>query len=154
MSLGATGLHSTMLAAGQGQAVTLTGRAMGSDMQPLPNGTVRLRNVTTGELERVTTSGQGGGFSFPAIDPDTYVVELTDRTGRLLGTSAPFRVEANTAPTMSVVATAPTAIAASSSAGFSLLGLGSTMSTIVLGSAGAAAITAVVATRPEASPSR
>ena len=114
---------------------------------------VRLRSVTTGQLMRVTTSTQGGAYSFPAVDPDTYIIELVDRTGRILGTTEPFHVEPNTAPTMSVVSSSTSALTSSSSAGFSFLGLGPTMTTVVLGAAGAAAIAGVVSPRPEASPS-
>jgi hypothetical protein len=153
VSLVATGLSSTLLAAGQAQVATLTGRALGPNGQGLANTMVRLRSVTTGQLLRVTTSTQGGAYSFPALEPDTYIIEIVDRNGHILGTTEPFRVEANTAPTMSVTATSTGALASSSSAGFSFLGLGPTMTTVVLGAAGAAAITGVVATRPEASPS-
>ena len=146
-------MSSTVLAAGQGQIVTITGRALSADQHGLANETVRLRSVTSGQLLRVTTSAQGGSYSFPAVAPDTYVIELVDKTGRILGTTQPFLVEANTAPTMSVVATSTSAMTSAGSAGFSFLGLGPAMTTVVLGAAGAAAITGVVATRPEASPS-
>jgi hypothetical protein len=43
---------------------------------------------------------------------------------------------------------------ASTTAGVSLLGLGPSVTAAVLGAAGAAAVTAVVSTRAEASPSR
>ena len=153
VSLVSTGMSSTVLAAGQGQIVTITGRALSADQRGLANETVRLRSVTSGQLLRVTTSAQGGSYSFPAVAPDTYVIELVDKTGRILGTTQPFLVEANTAPTMSVVATSTSAMTSAGSAGFSFLGLGPAMTTVVLGAAGAAAITGVVATRPEASPS-
>ena len=152
VSLVAGGLSSTVLAAGQ-QIVTITGRALSPDQQGLANTTVRLRSVTSGQLLRVTTSAQGGSYSFPAVAPDTYIIELVDRSGRMVGTTEPFVVEANSAPVVSVVATSTSALTSAGSAGFSFLGLGPTMSTVVLGAAGAAAITGVVATRPEASPS-
>jgi hypothetical protein len=152
VSLVSAGLSSTALAAGQ-QIVTITGRALNPSQQALANATVRLRSVTTGQLLRVTTSGQGGAYSFPGVAPDTYVIELVDRSGRMLGTTQPFLVEANTAASMSVVATSADALGSAGSAGFSFLGLGPAMSTVVLGAAGAAAITGVVAMRPEASPS-
>jgi hypothetical protein len=153
LSLASPGLSSTLLAAGQGQIVTITGRALSADQRGLANTMVRLRSVTTGQLLRVTTSAEGGSYSFPAVAPDTYIIELVDRDGRMVGTTEPFVVEANTAPTMSVVATSTSALTSSGSAGFSFLGLGPAMSTVVLGAAGAAAITGVVATRPDASPS-
>ena len=152
VSLVAGGLSSTVLAAGQ-QIVTITGRALSPDQHGLANTTVRLRSVTSGQLLRVTTSAQGGSYSFPAVAPDTYIIELVDRSGRMVGTTEPFVVEANSAPVVSVVATSTSALTSAGSAGFSFLGLGPTMSAVVLGAAGAAAITGVVATRPEASPS-
>lgn len=153
VSLVSPGLTSVLLAAGQAQVATVTGRALGANQQALANTMVRLRSVTTGQLLRVTTSAHGGAYSFPAVAPDTYIIELVDRTGRMLGTTEPFQVEANTAATMSVVSTSTSALTSSGSAGFSFLGLGPTMTTVVLGAAGAAAITGVVSTRPEASPS-
>ena len=152
VSLVSSSLASTVLAAGQ-QILTITGRALSADQQGLANTMVRLRSVTTGQLLRVTTSAQGGSYSFPAIAPDTYIIELVDRSGRMLGTTAPFVVEANTAPVVSVVATSTSALTSAGSAGFGFLGLGPAMSAVVLGAAGAAAITGVVAMRPEASPS-
>jgi hypothetical protein len=152
VSLVSTGLSSTVLAAGE-QIVTITGRALSTDQNGLANSMVRLRSVTSGQVMRVTTSAQGGSYSFPAVAPDTYVIELVDRSGRMLGTTEPFVVEANTAPAVSVVATSTGALTSAGSAGFSFLGLGPAMSTVVLGAAGAAAITGVVAMRPEASPS-
>jgi hypothetical protein len=153
ITLAWSGLHTSLLAAQSGNA-TLTGRAMGADRQSLSNNMVRLRSVTTGELRRVTTSGPGGEYTFPEITPDVYVLELSDGAGRIVGTTTPFRVEANTVSTMSITANATSALAASTSSGISLFGLGPAMSAVVLGSAGAAAITAVVSTRDEASPSR
>ena len=153
VSLVSSGLSATVLAASQGQIVTITGRALSPTQQGLANTTVRLRSVTSGQLVRVTSSAQGGSYSFPAVAPDTYIIELVDKNGHMMGTTEPFLVEANTAPAMSVVATSTSALTSAGSAGFSFLGLGPAMSTVVLGAAGAAAITGVVAMRPEASPS-
>jgi hypothetical protein len=159
VALAVTGLQPGLLAAGQldqaEQTATLTGRALRTDLQAFPNATVRLRSVTTGELLRATTSSATGDYSFPAIPAGNYVVELVDSTGRIVGMTAPFRVEGATAPTMSIVATTSSAaMASSASAGVSLLGLGPSVTAAVLGAAGAAAVTAVVSTRSEASPSR
>src|SRR5262245_6639885 len=126
VSLVSPSLSSVLLAAGQAQVGTVTGRALGSNQQALANTMVRLRSVTSGQLLRVTTSAQGGAYSFPAVAPDTYIIELVDKTGRILGTTEPFQVEANAAATMSVVSTSTSALTSSSSAGFSFLGLGPT----------------------------
>ena len=68
--------------------------------------------------------------------------------------SPPVSLGAARSVALSVVATAPGAVAAGTSAGFSLFGLGPVSSVAVLGAAGAAAVTAVVATKQDASPSR
>ena len=159
VALAASGLQSNLHAASQvgasQETATLTGRALRTDLQAFPNASVRLRSVTTGELLRATTSGPSGDYSFPDIPAGNYVVELVDSTGRIVGMTAPFRVEGSTAPAMSIVATSSSgAMMASASAGVSLLGLGPATTAAVLGAAGAAAVTAVVSTRPEASPSR
>jgi hypothetical protein len=159
IALAASGLQSNLRAAGQAgpsqEMATLTGRALRTDLQAFSNATIRLRSVTTGELLRATTSGPSGDYSFPEIPTGNYVVEMVDSTGRIVGMTAPFRVEGGTAPAISIVATSASgAMMSSASAGVSLLGLGPSVTAAVLGAAGAAAVTAVVSTRAEASPSR
>jgi hypothetical protein len=159
VALAASSLQASLGAAGQlgsnQPAATLSGRALRTDLQAFPNATVRLRSVTSGELLRVTTSGPSGDYSFPEIPAGNYVVEMVDSTGRIVGMTAPFRVEGSTAPTISIIATSTSAaMTSSASAGVSLFGLGPAVTAAVLGAAGAAAVTAVVSTRAEASPSR
>jgi hypothetical protein len=68
--------------------------------------------------------------------------------------TSPISVEAGMTLTVEVLVVSAGALAESDSAGFNLFGLGPTVSTAVLGAAGATAVTAVVSTRSEASPSR
>ena len=89
-----------------------------------------------------------------AFRSNLYIVELADASGNVLGMSAPFTLGAVKIATVSVVAVAPGAVTTGAGAGFSLFGLGPVSSVAVLGAAGAAAVTAVVATRQDASPSR
>src|SRR5687768_893299 len=109
IALAASGLQANLRAAGQlgsdQPASTLSGRALRTDLQGFPNATVRLRSVTSGELLRVTTSSPSGDYSFPEIPAGNYVVELVDSTGRIVGMTAPFRVEGATTPTISIIAT-------------------------------------------------
>jgi hypothetical protein len=135
----------------------LRGTAYSSDLQPLPNTKVQVRNIQTGDSVASTMSGPAGEFSFSFLPAASYVIELVDSMGRLVGMSAPFTLASGAAATVSVVmvgtGAAETAVS-NNKAGFSLFGLGPTATLAVLGAAGAAGVTAVVATRQDASPSR
>jgi hypothetical protein len=149
------GIPAAALAAPQeaSQAATLTGAARRTDLGPLANATVQIRSLDTGQVVASTISGGSGEFSFAGLPGGSYIIELVDAYGRIVGMTAPFSLAAGTTATVSVVAVAAGAASASPS-GFSLLGMGPVASIAALGAAGAAAITAVIATRPDASPSR
>lgn len=135
-------------------SIALRGRAFTAKLQAFPDARVQIRNLNTALLVNSTTSNATGEFSFENLKPGDYIVELADASGNVLGMSAPFTLGAARNVTVSVVAVAPGAVAAGTGAGFSLFGLGPVSSVAVLGAAGAAAVTAVVATRQDASPSR
>src|SRR4051812_19942813 len=124
----------------------LNGVAQNADKAPLPNFRVHVRNANTGELVGSTTSNQAGQFSFTALKPGNYVVEIVDAGGKVVGLSPSLSVAAGATVTVTVGATAAGALAAASGGGFSLLGLGPLASVAVAGAASAAAVTAVVAT--------
>jgi hypothetical protein len=154
ISMATAGFPLNVLAAQSGVG-SLKGIAYRTNLQPFPNAQVQVRNVRTATTVFATTAGPSGEFSFPQLQPDTYIVEIVDATGRIVGMSAPFAVENGGSLTMSVVQGAQGAVPpAGNNAGFSLLGLGPATSLAVLGAAGAVAVTAVVTTRQDASPSR
>jgi hypothetical protein len=136
---------SAPLLAQQGGAVE--GVAQSADKAPLPNFRVNVRNANTGELAGSTTSNQAGQFAFTSLQPGSYVVEIVDATGKVVGLSTSVSVAAGSTVTVTVGASAAGAIAAASGGGLSLLGLGPLASVAVAGAASAAAVTAVVATR-------
>jgi hypothetical protein len=125
----------------------VNGLAQGVDKAPLRNYTVQIRNANTGQIAGSTTSTQAGQFSFAGLQPGSYVVEIVDAAGQVVGLSSSVSVAAGATVTVAVSATAAGAIAAASAGGFSLLGLGPLASVAVAGAASAAAVTAVVATR-------
>jgi carboxypeptidase family protein len=129
------------------QGAALSGVAQGADKAPLPNHTVQLRNASTGQLVGTTASSQAGEFSFAGLQPGTYIVEIVDAAGRLVGLSPSIPLAANAIVTVTVSASAAGALAASAGAGFSLFGLGPLASIAVVGAAVATSVTAVVATR-------
>jgi Carboxypeptidase regulatory-like domain len=126
---------------------TLSGVAQNADKAPLPNYRVHVRNANTGTLAGSTLSNQAGQFTFTALQPGNYVVELVDATGKVVGLSPSLTVAAGATVTVTVGATAAGALSAASGGGLSLLGLGPLASVAVAGAASAAAVTAVVATR-------
>jgi hypothetical protein len=114
---------------------------------------IRLRDVQTGQVVGVTTATEGGSFSFSGLPAGTYFAEAVDASGKVLGVGAPVSLGAGATAATSVIAPG-VGTAASSGGGFHLLGMGTVTSLTVLGAAAAASVTAVVATRPNASPSR
>jgi len=64
--------------------VLINGKAVDANAVPLPNATVRLRNLAINQVEQVTTANHLGQFSFVARPEIPYVVEIADRVGRIL----------------------------------------------------------------------
>jgi hypothetical protein len=153
MTLAVAGTPIGVLAAGQ-DTVSVVGSVYRTNMQPIAKAEVQIRDMKTGQRVSSTFSDASGSYAFKALRPGTYVVEVVDRSGKVIGMSAPFALGSAPTVNVSVVAVAEGAAASGGHAGFSLFGLGPVTSLAVMGAAGAAAVTAVVATRPDASPSR
>jgi hypothetical protein len=134
---------------------TVAGVARGNHLQSLTSVRVQLRNIDTGSIVGTTTTIDGGAFSFPGLPPGSYVAEVVDAGGKVLGIGAPVTVQSGATASTSVIALSiGSGSSAGSSSGFSFLGMGPVTTMTVLGAAAAASVTAVVATRPDASPSR
>jgi Carboxypeptidase regulatory-like domain len=71
---------------------TVIGYLWAADSSPIPNATLRLRNVVTGRVERSVTSGEEGEFAFSDIEGGTYVVEYVDSGGRVLAVGGIFSI--------------------------------------------------------------
>lgn len=69
---------------GAGAQSLITGKAVDVNSAPLPNATVRLRNLTSNEIEQVSTSNAIGEFTFIARPDIPYIVEIADQAGRIL----------------------------------------------------------------------
>ncbi len=62
----------------------IRGTAVDGSSAPLPNVTVRLRNLAANKIEQVVKSDQRGQFTF-VVEPDIpYVVEIADRFGNIV----------------------------------------------------------------------
>jgi hypothetical protein len=145
-------------AAARDQAVPQTGTLSGvarGDQGILSSQRVQLRNLQSGQVAGSSTSGPTGGFSFSGLTPGSYMVEVVDVAGKVVGISTPVSVTAGVATTVTVTASAAGAVTAAAAGGAGILGLGTVTSVAVIG---AAAVTgtavAFKAVGPEASPSR
>lgn len=62
----------------------ISGTALDSKSNPLPNAALRLRNLQIRKIEQSATSDHLGEFRFVVKPQVPYVVELVDRAGRVL----------------------------------------------------------------------
>ena len=79
----------------------ISGTARSTD-QALPNYRVQVRNLHTAGLAGNTTSDVAGNFTFTGLPPGSYVVELVDASGAVVGSSAPIVVGADSTAAVSV----------------------------------------------------
>jgi hypothetical protein len=124
---------------------TITGIARSTGGRPLNSHSVRVRSVRTGDVVATATTSGAGGFDVRNLDPGSYVVEIVDGAGRIVGTSAISTVGDGRKASMTVTAASTELVG----------GLAATALDRTLAAAGAAGSTAVVvAPRVNASPSR
>ena len=72
----------------------INGVAVDSDRQPLKNVRVRLRNLDINQIEQTAMSNHRGEFSFAVRAEVTYVVELTDQSGKVVAVGDVVRTNA------------------------------------------------------------
>jgi len=138
---------------------SISGTASTSTGQTVAKATVRLRNLTTGQLSGTTVSNAAGSFSFSGLPAGSYVVEVVNVAGEIVGTSAAVAVAAGAQVTGIVVAASAAAVAGVGGAATAGVAAGgffsSTAGIIAVAAAGAAvAGVTVAATSTTASPSR
>ena len=83
---------------------SLTGLARTSAGQPLADHSVRVRDVRTGDVVATTRTGANGAFVVTALDPGSYVVEIVDAAGRIVGVSTIAAVAEGRTATLAVTA--------------------------------------------------
>lgn len=98
-----------LAAAAQGTA-TLSGTARSSSGEPIQDCTVQLRDVTTGQLAGATRCDRAGAFLFTNLNPGSYVVEIVNAEGVVIGTSAVSTVAAGATVAISVTAASAAAV--------------------------------------------
>jgi hypothetical protein len=62
----------------------IRGTVLDANSQPVPNVTVRLRNVKTKKVEQQSTVNHAGEFSFVAPTQVSYAVEIVDQAGHVI----------------------------------------------------------------------
>jgi hypothetical protein len=147
----------SVMAAPQGTG-KIEGIAKDANQKPLAGVTVQCRNTATGQIVGTQQTSSTGAFSFTGLLPGTYVVEIVDRDGKIIGVSAGMQLTpaAMAITGVAIAATAAGAVAGAAAAGGGLGAfLSSTTGLLVLGGVAAATVAGVIiATRSDASPSK
>jgi hypothetical protein len=124
---------------------TITGVAKATSGQPLGGHSVLVRSVRTGDVVATATTSATGSFVVPSLDPGSYVVEIVDTAGRIVGTSAIATVVEGRIASLMVTAASTELVGGQNAA----------LIAIVVAAGAAAVIGIVVATTgDEASPSQ
>ncbi len=144
------------VASGQTQTGNVNGTAEDSKKKKLGGYMVRLRSTEgSGALSGTTTTGADGAFSFTGVAPGSYVVEIVDSNGLIVGTSASLTITAGSTVSGLVVSSSAAGLlgaaggAAAVGGGMSTTAIVITTVAVAGGVAGAVAIA-----RANASPSR
>ena len=133
---------------------SVRGTAYTAELKPVARMRVQIRNLRSAAVVASSVSGPMGDYSFANLQPGDYLIELVNGESRVVGMSAPFRLDSGASVMVSVVLVADGTVASGNNAGVSLFGMGPTATLAVLGAAGAVGVTALVANRQDASPSR
>ena len=126
---------------------TITGVAKATAGQPLGGHSVRVRSVRTGDVVATARTSADGSFVVPSLAPGSYVVEIVNAAGRIVGTSAIATVVEGRTASLTVTAASTELVGGQSGGG---------VLTAILVAAGAAVVIGViVATNgDDASPSQ
>ena len=141
-------------AAAQDATGLISGVARTAAGQPMRGFTVQLRDMQTGQVARTTVTDSQGQFSFGALTPGDYAIELLNAAGDVVAASAPMLLTtASTMVASGVIVTVPASNLVAAAAGGSFFG--STLGIVTAAAIGAGVVGVTVAsTSEEASPSR
>lgn len=75
------------------RATSVMGYLWAGEGTPMPNATVQLRNIATGQIEQVSTTLNNGAFAFNNVQGGTYAIEfVSDSAGQLVAVGQAFSV--------------------------------------------------------------
>ena len=150
---GQTVLGSSIVEAGE---AGISGTVLTPQGEPIRNTIVRARNLLTNEVDGSTRTSDIGEYAIVDLKPGSYVLEIVDDDGQIIGTSA-FVAATAGALVSAVTVTATTGVlsAVTSTTGL-VAALGATAARGVTAAAAAAGVAGVVVPPeiPVASPSR
>jgi hypothetical protein len=75
------------------RATSIVGVAWNADNGPLPGARVRLRNVVTGRVALTAVANEAGQFTFVAMEPGSYLIELVNERDKILTVGQTFTIE-------------------------------------------------------------
>lgn len=123
----------------------INGVAVDSTQTPMPNATIRLRNLETNEIEQIIIADGRGEFSFAAQPNVPYVVEIADQAGRIVAVGDV--IMANVGEVAGAVVSLPSRLPA-------LAGVFGDTASSVMSAATGTGLTVVDPTLPKVSPTR
>jgi hypothetical protein len=87
---------------------TITGLALTPTGQTLSNMMVQARNLLNGRISGSAPVAATGRFSIGGLEPASYVVEVVDATGQVVGTSSFISAAAGSTVSVTITATSGT----------------------------------------------
>ena len=118
----------------------ITGKVIGPGGNPIADVTVRARDLLNGQVGGSTATAAGGQFSV-SVNPGSYILEVVDAGGQIIGTGPFVSAAAGTAVASATITVTSGALSALASTG----GLLSTLTTAAAKSVTYAAAAAGVA---------
>jgi hypothetical protein len=133
---------------------TVKGDVKNAQGEKLAQNKVRIRNTTNGQIAADLTTDAQGTFT-GSVPAGSYVIEIVDANGTVIGLSPAVTVVAGSTAAISVTASSVAAVAAGGAAtgGVSVFGLGTAASIAVIGGIATAGIITIKSVKKDASPS-
>jgi Carboxypeptidase regulatory-like domain len=90
-AVGAVGVTGPRIGGAVGsRATSIVGVAWNADNSPIPAARVRLRNVVTGTVAATAVANEIGQFTFTAVEPGSYLIELVSERDKILTVGQTF----------------------------------------------------------------
>src|SRR5439155_17139087 len=94
LSLVGSPLFAAAPKAAQPPTGSIAGTASSTTGEVLPNVTVQLRDLATGQVVGTQTTNDKGEYTFSNLAPGNYAVEALNPAGQVIGTSASISLSA------------------------------------------------------------
>jgi hypothetical protein len=122
---------------------SISGRVVTPNGNPIANAMVRARNLVNGQVGGSTTTASAGQFAIN-VNPGSYLLEVVDAGGQIIGTSSFISAAAGSAITSATVTATTGALAAVTTTAGLISTLGATAARSVTYAAAAAGVAGVV----------